>query len=77
MISVSDPNFGDPRLKKLVGFQPELLFLEDGLSTLGPLDDGLAEAAELGLCNASVVDVVTGNAWYMPDVDAADNDGAF
>ncbi len=33
---------------------PELLFLDDGLSTLGPLDEGLAPAAaELGLCMTS------------------------
>ena len=39
--------------------KPELLFLDEGLSVLGPLDEGLAaavaavEAAELGLCRTS------------------------
>ena len=33
---------------------PELLFLEEGLSALGPLDEGLPEAAELGLCRTSL-----------------------
>ena len=40
-----------------------MLFLEDGLSVLGPLDEGLvaAAAAEAGLCSTSTAATV----WYM------------
>ena len=44
-----------------------MLFLEDGLSVLGPLDEGLAAAAaaELGLCNTSTAAADDDTVWYM------------